>query len=107
VRVAVLLTAPTVAVIVTVVVPDTEAVDTVKVPELLPAGIVSEAGTVAAALLLASLTDMPPEGAGPVSVAVPVELAKLFTVVGFRVSADRLTVAAGFTDRVAVLVAPP
>ena len=50
----------------------------------LPAGIVTEAGVEAAALLVVSVTTTPPAGAGPVSFTVPltavVELP--FTVVG-------------------------
>jgi hypothetical protein len=44
----------------------------VKVALVLPADTVTEAGTVAAALLLESDTDTPPVGAAPVNVAVPV-----------------------------------
>ena len=53
---------------------------------LLPAGTVTVGGTVAAAvLLLETPTAVPPEGAGPVSVTVPVALAPALTVPGFTV----------------------
>jgi hypothetical protein len=45
----------------------------VKVADAFPAAMVTEAGTVAWVLLLFSLTVMPPAGAGPVRVTVPVE----------------------------------
>jgi hypothetical protein len=49
---------------------------TVKVPLVEPAGIVTLAGTVAAfVLLLDNVTTAPPDGAGAVSVAVPVAFA--------------------------------
>ena len=45
---------------------------TAKVAEVLPPGMVTEAGTVAAKVFeLESLTTMPPVGAGPDSVTVP------------------------------------
>ena len=49
-------------------------------------------GTVATdALLLESVTTTPPEGAAALSVTVPVELFLPLTLVGFKVSEDRLT----------------
>lgn len=50
----------------------TATVFTVNVALDLPAAMLTEAGTVAWVLLLASLTTMPPFGAGPLSVTVPV-----------------------------------
>jgi len=74
----------------------------VKVAELAFAGTVTLAGTVAAAvLLLPSVTTVPPEGAEPFSVTVPVEFAlPPTTVVGFSVK-EVNPVAAGFTVSVA------
>jgi hypothetical protein len=71
----------------------TARVVTVKVPEVLPAGTVMEAGTVAAAvLLLCKETVAPPVGAGPVRVTVPVELAPPDTEVGFNAKPETPTV---------------
>jgi len=99
VRTAVLLI-PRVAVIVAEVLLATANVVTVKVPEVLPAGTVIDAGTVAAAVLvLCKETDAPPVGAGPVRVTVPVELAPPETEVGFN---DRTETAAALTVSVAV-----
>ena len=70
-----------------------------------PAATVTDAGTVAAeGLLLISVTAIPPVGAGPFSVTVPIELSPPVTDVGFRLSevTDR-----GLIARVAVLVAVP
>ena len=50
--------------------------------EVEPAGIVTDAGTVAEGSLLDNDTVAPPAGAGPVSVNVPVELAPPVAVVG-------------------------
>src|SRR2546427_7885595 len=70
-----------------------------------PAGTVTLPGTLAAAVLsLDSVTCAPPVGAGPSSVAVPVELLPPVTVVGFTPSEERRT--ARFTMRVAVRVTP-
>ena len=68
------------------------------------AGTVTLPGTVAAELLLDSVTCAPPAGAGPSSVTVPVELLPPITVVGLSPSEERP--AAGFTVRVAVRVTP-
>src|SRR2546425_4905807 len=54
-----------------------------------PAGTVTLPGTEAAELLLDSVTCAPPAGAGPSSVAVPVELLPPVTVVGFTPSEER------------------
>ena len=60
------------AVMTTVVAVATGLVVTVMLPVVAPAGTVTEAGTpAAAALALDSVTLMPPEGAAPVSVTVP------------------------------------
>src|SRR3989449_6825941 len=70
-----------------------------------PAGTVTLPGTVAAGLLLDSVTCAPPAGAGPSSVAVPVELLPPVTVVGFTPSEERRT-GCGVTVRVAGRVTP-
>src|SRR2546426_673048 len=78
----------------------TALVVTVNGALVAPAGTVTLAGTVAAAVLsLDSVTCAPPAGAGPSSVAVPVELLPPVTVVGFTPSEERRT--ARFTMRVA------
>jgi len=85
----------------------TMLVVTVKVALVAPAGIVTLAGGVHAALLSESATTAPPAGAGPFSVTVPVEFPSSgppMTLVGFRVSEVR---AAGSTVSVSVRVAPP
>src|SRR2546428_758731 len=68
-------------------------------------GTATVAGTVPAVLSLDSVTCAPPAGAGPSSVAVPVELLPPVTVVGFTPSEERRT-GCGFTVRVAVRVTP-
>lgn len=60
------------AVIVAVVGDDTAEVETGNVPVVCPAGIVTDAGTVAAALLLARFTCTPLAGAAEASVTEPV-----------------------------------
>jgi hypothetical protein len=54
------------------VVEGTAVVWTVKVTEVIPAGIVMVAGTVAAGMLLERETTRPPAGAGDWIVSVPV-----------------------------------
>ena len=69
-----------------------------------PAGTVTLPGTVAAAVLsLDSVTCAPPAGAGPSSVAVPVELLPPVTVVGFTPSEETT---GGVTLSVLVRVTP-
>lgn len=68
--------------IVAVTVLVTVVVVTVNVPEVEPAAITKEAGTVALVLLELSVTVTPPEGAGPFRLAVPVEEVPPVTVVG-------------------------
>ena len=70
-----------------------------NVPVVWPAGTVTEAGTVAAALLLVeSATTVPLGAAGPLNVTVPTQLFPPITVVGFRLIEMS---AAGVTRRVA------
>ena len=57
-----------------------------KVADVLPAGTVTDAGTVATVKLLARLTFNPPVGAVEVSVTVPVVEIPPTTVVGFTAS---------------------
>jgi hypothetical protein len=78
---------------------------TEKVAEVAAAAIVTLAGTVAAdVLLLASLTTTPPVAAGPLMVAVPVEVAPPTTEVGFKVTDERV---GALTVSVAVLETDP
>jgi len=91
-----------VAEIVTEVEVATVLVVTVKVAVVAPAATVTLAGSVATEVrLLESVTTVPPVGAGPESVIVPVDGAGPLTVVGFRVKA--LSVGA-VTVNVAVFV---
>jgi len=61
-----------------------DRVDTVNDPVVEPAVIVTLAGTVAMkGMLLIKFTFMPPTGAGPVKVTVPVEVPPPATVLGF------------------------
>lgn len=64
---------------------DTVLVVTVNVVPAEPAGTLTVAGTVAAALLLARETEAPPLGANMLSVTVPVAEAPEFTLVGLSV----------------------
>ena len=72
------------------VVMSTIEVFTVKVALVLPAGTVTLEGTLAAPLLLESITCAPPAGAGPLSVTVPVEDPKRppTTLFGLNVSEE-------------------
>ena len=74
----------------------TDEVVTVKFAALALAGIVIDAGTWAAAMLLARFTAIPPAGAAPVSVTVPVIEAPPVTDEGVTVTVERApTVSAG------------
>ena len=82
---------------------------TVNVALVAPAATVTLEGTVATdVLLLESATCAPPDGAGPLSVTVPVEDFPPVTLVGLNVSEVRVGAggAAGFTVSEAVLVTP-
>jgi hypothetical protein len=88
-----------------VVVDDTPRVVTVKEVDVLPAGTVTLAATVAAIrLLLLRVTDAPPAGAAALSRTVPVEILPPTTLVGLSDTEDRVT--AGVTVNVAVRVIP-
>ena len=104
VRVALWLLPEYVAVMLTAVDVVTLRVVTVKVVLVLPAGTVTLAGTVAAAVLpLVSVTAAPPEGAAALKVTVPVEDVPEFTDVGLNVTDDTRS---GATVRVALWLLP-
>ena len=104
VRSDVLVTPPATALIVATVAVETAVVATVNVAVVAPAFTVTLAGRVADRLLLERATVVPPVGAAPVSVMVPVEELPPTTVVGFNeipCSAEL-----GNTVNAAVLVTP-
>src|SRR5438309_843211 len=69
---------------------------------------VTLAGTVAAAvLLLVSVTTIPPAGAGPLRVTVPVEVLPPVTLAGLRLRVDRVGAVVGLTVSMADCVTPP
>ena len=69
-----------------------------KVPEILPAAIVTEAGTESAVLSLLTATAAPPDAAALVSVTVHVLLAAGPRLAGLHVSEATLTGATKETD---------
>ena len=80
----------------------------VKVALLLPAGTVTLEGTLAAPLLLESVTCAPPAGAAPLSVTVPVEdCTPPTTLVGFNVSEETVGRGGGLTVSEADVLTPP
>jgi hypothetical protein len=85
---------PSVPVITAVVDVVTDVVVTVNEALVLPAATVTLLGTPADPLLLESDTTAPPEGAAALRTTVPVELLPPVTVVGLRVSEERLTAGA-------------
>ena len=87
----------------------TALVVTVKLALVAPAGTVTLEGTLATAvLLLESVTWAPPAGAGPLRVAVPVEVCTPpTTLVGFSANDERGGGAEGVTVSAAVLLTPP
>jgi hypothetical protein len=104
---AVFVTLPKLAVIVAAAVEDTDLVVIVKVAVVLPDDTVTDAGTVALALLLESATVAPPKGAALLSLTVPVTDGPPVTLAAPRVRDDRVADVAALTARVAVLLAPP
>src|SRR5258708_13226955 len=82
---------------------------TVKVVLMAPAGIVTLEGTLAAALLLASVIRAPPTGAGLLSATVPEEDCKAPRMIeGFSESEARVGgVAAGVIVSDSVFATPP
>lgn len=112
VRVAVLVTPPALAVMVTGVDAATVAVVIVNVALLVPCATVALPGTVAAAvLLLVSVTAKPPVGAAAVSATVPCDAFAPVTLVGLTDRDDRDAAGGGAVGGVtvsdAVRVAPP
>jgi len=100
-------TPPNTAEIVTAVEAVTELVNTVKFSVVAPAATVTLAGTVAiAVLLLASATTTPPAGATALTVNVPVEGVPPITLVGLRLTEERVVVA-WITVSTAELATPP
>ena len=86
----------------------TTDVSTVKVAVVAPAGTNTLEGTLAAPLLLESMTCAPLAGAGALSVTVPVEVCRPpITLVGFSVSEETVGSGGGVTVSEADLVAPP
>lgn len=65
---------------------DTVVVLTMKLAEMAPAGTVTFVGTLAAPLLLESITTAPPAGAGPLKASVACDVRPPATVVGFSCS---------------------
>jgi len=110
-KVAVAVAEPVVAVIVSDLLADTATVVAVNVPVFCPAAIVIDAGTVAEASLDDSVTVIPPVGAMPVKVAVPVEETPPPTVAGLSATVVITGVlivsvaVSGFPSLVAVIVA--
>lgn len=107
VRVAVLMILPWDAVIVAVIFRLPLVVVILKLADELPERIVTVAGTLArAGWLLDKFTTIPPEGAGALSVTVPIEVAPPATVVGLSVKDARAAEADGSKLIAADLVTP-
>ena len=86
---------------------ETGTVETVKPADDVPATTVTLDGTAATdGLELASVTTVPPAGAGPESVTVPMALEPPVTVEGVSVSDESVGSGGGVTVSVADLVVP-
>jgi len=83
----------------------TVLVATLKLAVVLPAATVTVAGTIAEALLLDSAREMPPVGAAPVKVTVPVADVPPVTLAGFTTT-DKMATGGGVMVRAAVLLRP-
>ena len=89
---------------------ETRTIDvfTANVALVLPAATVTLAGTLAAPLLLDSVTCAPPAGAGPLSVTVPVEdCTPPTTLLGLKVSEETVGRGGGLTVSEADRLTPP
>ena len=95
---------PAVAEIVAVVALVTLLVVIGKVAVVAPAATITLAGTVAERLLLERVAVIPPVGAGPLSVTVPVDPVPLVTLVGETETPES---AGGETVKVAYFLVPP
>jgi hypothetical protein len=95
VSLAVLVVPSEVALIVASVVKFTLCVLTVKLAVECPAATMTLEGTEAEELLLDRVTGIPPVGAGPLRVTVPVDELSPVTVVGLRETETKVTAAAG------------
>lgn len=82
----------------------TPTVVTAKVADVWPDATATVPGTVALDALEVSVTVSPPDGAGPFSVTVPVELTPPITEVGDK---DRADTPNGFTVSAALCVPVP
>jgi len=85
----------------------TTRVDTVKFAVVVPAPTVTLTGTVAiVGLLLESATTAPPAGAALFRITVPVDALPAVTLVGLRLTEDRVVSGFGVTVSTAELPAP-
>lgn len=86
---------------------DTRPAATEKLAEDFPAGTVTVFGTAATdGLELASVTTIPPAGAGPDSLTVPVEVEPPVTMMGLSASDESFGGGGAVTVSVAVLLVP-
>jgi hypothetical protein len=76
----------------------------VNVAVALPAATATDAGTCAEVLLLERATEIPPAGAAPLKVTVPVTDIPPVTLVGLTATDERAALAAGVIVSAAVLL---